>query len=76
MINVKYFATIRETAELAEESFDAAGLNTAGDVWQAVRAKYELPDQVLCAVNREHAKLSTPVCDGDEVAFFPQITGG
>ncbi|TAN53210.1 MAG: MoaD/ThiS family protein, partial [Methylococcaceae bacterium] len=28
------------------------------------------------AVNHEYAKPDTPVRDGDEVAFFPPVTGG
>ncbi|HEX5802142.1 MAG TPA: MoaD/ThiS family protein [Azospira sp.] len=28
------------------------------------------------AVNQEMARATTPVKDGDEVAFFPPVTGG
>lgn len=31
---------------------------------------------VRCAVNQEHAGLDAPVAAGDEVAFFPPVTGG
>ncbi len=31
---------------------------------------------VRVAVNQEHVKLDHPVADGDEVAFFPPVTGG
>jgi len=30
----------------------------------------------MAAVNQAHARLDTPVADGDEVAFFPPVTGG
>jgi molybdopterin converting factor small subunit len=28
------------------------------------------------AVNAEFARFSTPVCEGDEVAFLPPVSGG
>jgi len=29
-----------------------------------------------CAVNQDMAKLDAPIQDGDEIAFFPPVTGG
>jgi molybdopterin synthase sulfur carrier subunit len=34
------------------------------------------PDNILCAVNHEMVNESTKVCESDEVAFFPPVTGG
>ena len=31
---------------------------------------------VRCAVNQEYVDLSHPLATGDEVAFFPPVTGG
>jgi molybdopterin converting factor small subunit len=31
---------------------------------------------IRAAVNQDFATLSTPVAAGDEVAFFPPVTGG
>ena len=33
-------------------------------------------DTVRVAVNRVYANLKTPIADGDEIAFFPPVTGG
>jgi molybdopterin synthase sulfur carrier subunit len=33
-------------------------------------------DQVLMAVNQEMADIATVLGDGDEVAFFPPVSGG
>jgi molybdopterin synthase sulfur carrier subunit len=35
-----------------------------------------LDRRLLSAVNQEMANGQTPVRDGDEVAFFPPVTGG
>ena len=35
-----------------------------------------LPDNVLAARNMEYVKVDCPLADGDEVAFFPPVTGG
>jgi len=35
-----------------------------------------LPDNVLAARNMEYVKVDCTLADGDEVAFFPPVTGG
>jgi molybdopterin synthase sulfur carrier subunit len=45
-------------------------------VWKAVSGGLPLPDRILCAVNMDYATLDATVRDGDEVAFFPPVTGG
>lgn len=39
-------------------------------------AAFANPRTVRCAVNQEFATPETPVAQGDEVAFFPPVTGG
>lgn len=75
-ICVKYFAGVRESTGRPEETLDAEGIRSVEDVLRAVKAKYDVPGEVLCAVNHEYADPDTPVKDGDEVAVFPQVTGG
>lgn len=59
-----------------EENLAAEGLACVADVWKAVSEGRPLPDQILCAVNMEYANPDSAVQDGDEVAFFPPVTGG
>lgn len=74
-ITVRYFASIRERLGRSEETLDAGGVTSVADVW--VRATgVPLPDRTLAAINQEYAALDQPVRDGDEVAFFPPVTGG
>lgn len=74
-ISVKYFASIREHLNRAEESVDAEGIATAIDVWNRATGE-ELPANTLVAINQEHSRAQDKVLDGDEVAFFPPVTGG
>ncbi len=75
MITVKYFASLREEMGRAGDAFDVAALQTVGDVWRTATGGKPLGD-ILCAVNHEYAQADTRVGDGDEVAFFPPVTGG
>ena len=73
---VKYFASLREElgrpgAEIeAEEGLDVSL------VWRRATGLETLPVNLRAAVNQEYAGNDHPVRDGDEVAFFPPVTGG
>jgi molybdopterin synthase sulfur carrier subunit len=49
---------------------------TVGDCWARIADDPSLPPNLLVAVNMEYANFEHPVKDGDEVAFFPPVTGG
>jgi len=74
-ITVKFFASLREQVGQGDASLDAADMLTVEHVWSAT-SPIAMPDNTLCAVNMEYVDLSQPVNDGDEVAFFPPVTGG
>ncbi len=75
-ITVKFFARLRE--ELGKDSSRLAAPlpATVQDAWHSASGRSELPDDIFCAINHEHANFADPVKDGDEVAFFPRVTGG
>lgn len=75
-IKVRYFASLRESVGRTGDSIDAAQGMTVRDVWQAANRDAPLPGNVLAAVNMDYAELDARVEDGDEVAFFPPVTGG
>lgn len=74
-ITVRYFASIRERLGKGLDIIECAGIATVSDVWNK-SAQIPLPENVLAAVNMEYVKPDRPVRDGDEVAFFPPVTGG
>ncbi|MBK8970785.1 MAG: MoaD/ThiS family protein [Hahellaceae bacterium] len=81
MLTIKYFARIRDLAGESERQMDwRAGL-TAADVLTSLRGEsFRLAEAfsgpVLVAINHEMVGLDSPLNDGDEVAFFPPVTGG
>ncbi len=75
-IRIRYFASLREKMGRVEESIAPDNIKTVSDLWKAVNEGRPLPDNLLCAVNMEYADAEAAVADGDEVAFFPPVTGG
>ncbi|MGH8552379.1 MAG: molybdopterin converting factor subunit 1, partial [Methylococcales bacterium] len=75
-IRIRFFASFREQVGYSEKSIPAQGLATVSDVLDALDEAKTLPDTMLYAVNMQYANRKTPVRDGDEVAFFPPVTGG
>jgi molybdopterin synthase sulfur carrier subunit len=83
-VRLLYFAWVRQRVGVAEEEVsppeevrDVAGLVA----WLATRgpghaAAFADPRQVRAAVNQDFAPPDHPVRPGDEVAFFPPVTGG
>jgi len=75
-ITVKLFAHLRERYGTSETEVEPDAERTVLDVWTAVTGEAEMPRHVLAAVNLDYAEADAPVADGDEVAFFPPVTGG
>lgn len=75
-ITVKFFAHLRERHGAGEMTIDGGSGTTVLDVWRRATGEAELPGHVLAAVNLDYAEPGTSVADGDEVAFFPPVTGG
>ncbi len=83
-LRLLYFAWLRERLGMAEEAMALPdGVATVGELvaWQRGRsaahaAAFAGSARVRCAVNQEFAAPDAPVAAGDEVAFFPPVTGG
>lgn len=84
MITVLYFARLRESLGKSSEKIelpanvrDLEGLRALlvarGGAWEQELAPSK---PVRAAVNQAMAIGDAPVSDGDEVAFFPPVTGG
>lgn len=75
-VTVKLFAHLRERFGVGETSVEVPEGACVADVWAALGGDGALPSHVLAAVNLEYGSGDAPVADGDEVAFFPPVTGG
>lgn len=74
-ITVRFFASIRERLGRSEDRIDSREIATVAQVWEQATG-IPCPPHTLAAVNQEYTRLDQPVQDGDEVAFFPPVTGG
>ena len=75
-ITVGFFASLRESTGRRGIAVDDARVETAGDAWRLATGGPPIPGDVFAVVNPEYTYLGAPVRGGDEVAFFPPVTGG
>jgi len=84
MIKILYFASLREQLGTGAEELElppevndleslAGYLAGRGGRWGEV---FDGDQTVMMALNQEASKGDAPVREGDEVAFFPPVTGG
>ena len=73
-ITVKFFARLREQVGKGDVSLQAA--NDVQSAWDQATDGMMMPDNTLCAINMEYVDATSRVSDGDEIAFFPPVTGG
>lgn len=76
MIQVRFFASLREEMGREGDQLDASEVSTIGEVWERVAEGRARPANLLMARNMDYSDPDTVVSDGDEVAFFPPVTGG
>ena len=76
MITVKFFASLRERLGVGEVEIECPTPATIGQVWAEVATEQPLDEGILMALNHQYVQADQNVADGDEVAFFPPVTGG
>ncbi|MFZ5722871.1 MAG: molybdopterin converting factor subunit 1 [Pseudomonadota bacterium] len=84
MIRVLFFGSVRE--QVGTDGIDL-GADEAGPTLSTLRAALAARgpawagvfgdnDRLLAAVNQQTTTMESSLDDGDEVAFFPPVTGG
>ena len=75
-VQVKFFASMRERLGVDEQTMTLPAGSTITDLWKLIAGEAKLPANTLVAVNLEYEDAGHVVHNGDEVAFFPPVTGG
>lgn len=75
-IRVKFFASLRERLGRGEASLQVPAGSSVAEVWTQATDETAIPERLLVAVNMEYVDWRQSVNEGDEVAFFPPVTGG
>ncbi|AHF77754.1 Molybdopterin synthase small subunit [Sodalis praecaptivus] len=81
MITVLFFAQVRELTGVERLTLEA-GFPTVEALRQALAGRGDRwalalePGKLLAAVNQALVPVDHPLGAGDEVAFFPPVTGG
>ena len=80
MLKVLYFANLREAIGAGAENIELpAGVATVGDLRAALGQRHEAlltAKNLRAAINQKMCGMDAAVADGDEIAFFPPVTGG
>ncbi len=84
MVTLLYFASLRESLGCSREELAlSAGNATVSAIVEELRGRGARWSDAFApgktwrvAVNQHMANLATPLKPGDEVAFFPPVTGG
>ena len=84
MVTILYFASLRESVGRSREQVALPGANaTVSSLIEQLRNRDERWTEAFApgkrwrvAVNQQMADPATPLKPGDEIAFFPPVTGG
>ncbi len=80
LVRTLFFASYRDLADTDELEVELPATAAVSDLVEHLRASGErwqrLPAAPVVAVNMDYASLSTPLHEGDEVAFIPPVSGG
>ncbi len=80
VVNIKLFATLRQAAGSSEIKMDIADNADVQDIRASLMQSYpgyaEHFKQALAAINQQYAAETEIIHIGDEVAFFPPVSGG
>lgn len=82
-MNILFFASLRERLNTEQESWtELNDITTTRQLLEHLMARGEPwasaldNPQLIISVNQEVSDLNSPIKLGDEVAFFPPVTGG
>lgn len=79
-IRVLFFASLADVTGIRETELDSSFFTDVSSVFENFAREFPALEahrsSLICAVNLEFANPDSPVHDGDEIAFFPPVSGG
>lgn len=75
-IKVKYFASLRDHLGRVEDVMELEEGMNVKTLWEKIIGETSAPEDIITAINMEYVQNDTVIQEGDEVAFFPPVTGG
>jgi len=79
-VTVLLFARLRDLAGRSEWACEVPAGSSVSDVWRALADAHPaiapFGGSVSSAVNANFSRMSSPIHDGDEIAFLPPVSGG
>ncbi len=87
MINIIFFSKYREQMGLSSLALEQGDILSVADLIKRLKQQYPTKtaffadhslsqNKLLIAVNQEITTAQASIKDGDEIAFFPPVTGG
>ena len=75
-IKVKFFASLTDLVGIKEIDIEFGSDLNVTKVWQDVCGDAQMPVGCLYAINHDYCEPDQLLKDGDEIAYFPPLTGG
>ena len=80
MLKVRFFASLKDLVGESEIEMPLEQETSVREIFQQLEARFprikSYQSSMLVAVNMEYADLDAKVTPGDEVCFFPPVSGG
>lgn len=79
-VRIRYFALYRDLSGKSDETVEIKEGSTLRNLMDAVKEVHPIlgkqTGEFLLALNEEYANQETVLNEGDEVAIFPNVSGG
>jgi molybdopterin synthase sulfur carrier subunit len=80
MLTLRFFASLKDLTGESEMEIELAGETSVREVFQQLETRFprikKYEPVLLVAVNQEYSDMDAVVSPGDEVSFFPPVSGG